>query len=386
MYHRQYTEFASLEMKYFWLTKFSVGQRFFSITTLRIPAIITAKCSEYRFDRPSYNVSRYDFAKLANFFFTWDNRWTDGSLARSRKRSLCPRNTNTFLSGRWVPSSSSVSIKELFETCPYSSAPNKCATRFNTEALLAWEPYSCYYPTFHSDRCTHCVANKTLCVYGDSHARSIVNALVENCRSEKIYSKTKYGKSYASSKNFIYIEYQLGEGDLSDAHLCSDIIVSFGQWGLSMVFDKPWPVREYIEKVEKTALHMVSLKKKGKNVLWFYQTAYPPRSFWTWKNPDHRYIFRDYRDYLTGSYWKWNSNSPDHRYRDYRTDFTINADNLAAFKVMEKNGLSALDFWSPSVILSDTANDGSHFHEHSTVMRSMLQIILNQVCHGVTGL
>lgn len=271
----------------------------------------------------------------------------------------CPICQGLYNPGRWLSNGQQPSLQH---TCVYPSYFHGCHPLETTSVVgasgLRWQPLQCNFQTPDRLDMPNCLANRHVCIVGDSHARHTFNSLVQIIEgTTQDSASTQFDRQPERTVYGTYISDPYGDLLAYDT-ACSTLVVNIGQWFASWKhgrdFDLAHLLLTYMVKLRQVASRMKAAQAAGVEVIWMTTNA-------------HAITLHQH--------------APDPVVlRDRRTDPVLLLLNRIADSIMSAAGIPIFDTWSMTAPVFDLSYDGAHYK--GDVGYSIGLALLNHLCSG----
>ncbi|KAG2486244.1 hypothetical protein HYH03_015069 [Edaphochlamys debaryana] len=278
--------------------------------------------------------------------WVWSKGWDAGAQAEAASIAR---------SCVWMPNARSVP----------PSVCNNTVLQFDWSAsALRWRGRNCSAPDFADFDMPACLARlgvgpahggRKLCTLGDSHSRYLSYALdgwTSNFTKPSIHDCRTWDKSNPVSDYVAFLSDPWAERDNgANAENCSVVIANHGNWPLSFqTKGRPQNASRYAATLQKWLKPLAAVQALGRTRVVYALTLAEPEQ---WRR-------------LLG--------------QDWRTEPVMEQYNLAAIKVATELGLPILDLWGPSVGLTESSWDSSHYFWKGAVGHVVLSRAVASLC------
>jgi hypothetical protein len=198
-----------------------------------------------------------------------------------------------------------------------------------------------------------CVSNQTICMWGDSHIRTLHNTLAAWESGEY----TAFNKEPAVSPFSTYYLKQFGGFEENVESLfannkCNHVFFNFGLWPASHIGNYPWSPKQYEIYAEADIAWLAEL-----------QTKYPHVTVW--------WVTTDPLAYLSNLFA---APSKDWRYEPLLEEY-----NLRANEIARRYQIPIIDTWTSGHVLNKLTIDGSHYK--GIVEWTYANMVLTAMCN-----
>ncbi len=263
-------------------------------------------------------------------------------------------------SGKWEISQIGLNLSS---TCVHEDYRAGCfalelVTGINKSGL-SWRQHDCRMHILTAAEAQHCLKMRRVCLYGDSHMRSLYTAvlkIVEPGITDELGEKILRPSSILE-----YIEDHWGFESLEADIDCDVILANTGAWHVSYEIQRQNASRtkpdllEYAARVTAMAVSLRQAKLQGIEAIWMTTNGQPVNLA---AHGHERY-----------------------ENKDFRTEPMLLTLNRIANAAMLAENIPIFDTWGMTNPIADTAYDGAHFA--GDVAHTIAQRFLGGICQRV---